>query len=208
MSAKRNVDSVTLLAVSKKKPVDAIREAQAAGLEHFGENYVQEALTKIPIIEGRVNWHFIGPLQSNKTRAVAENFDWIHTISNSRIARRLSDQRPSHLEPLQVCLQIKPTGGDKRSGVGAEDLESLARLVDELPGLRLRGLMIMPLPNRDPDETRAEFARVRQYARELRESGLAIDTLSMGMSGDFETAIAEGSTIIRIGTELFGARDR
>jgi len=208
LSAKRNVDSVTLLAVSKKKPVDAIREAQAAGLEHFGENYVQEALTKIPFIEGRATWHFIGPLQSNKTRAVAENFDWIHTVSSARIARRLSSQRPDRLPPLQVCLQIKPAGGDSRSGVDEQDLESLARLVDELPGLQLRGLMIVPLPDCSPAETRAEFARVRQYAQDLRESGWEMDTLSMGMSADFEAAIAEGSTIIRIGTELFGARDR
>ena len=206
MSAKRNVDSVTLLAVTKKKPDDAIREAQAAGLEHFGENYVQEALTKIPLIEGRVSWHFIGPLQSNKTRAVAENFDWIHTVSSQRIARRLSDQRPDGYPPLQVCLQIKPVGGDARSGVDEEDLNSLARLVDELPGLRLRGLMIVPLPDLGLNDTRAEFARVRQYADALRRNGLEIDTLSMGMSADFEIAIAEGSTIIRIGTELFGAR--
>jgi pyridoxal phosphate enzyme (YggS family) len=208
ISADRNEDSVTLLAVSKQKSVEAIREAQAAGLVHFGENYLQEALTKIPEIEDPVIWHFIGALQSNKTRAVAEHFDWIHTVSSARIARRLSAQRPGELAPLNVCLQIKPAGGGSRSGIEENELEPLARLVKELPGLELRGLMIVPLVHRDPAETRKEFARVRQYAQDLRQRGYEIDTLSMGMSGDFESAIAEGSTLIRIGTALFGARDQ
>lgn len=201
------MDSITLLAVSKKQSVEAIREAQAAGLVHFGENYLQEALTKIPEIGNPAVWHFIGPLQSNKTRPVAEHFDWIHAVSSPRIARRLSDQRPHGKKPLQVCLQIQPAGGGQRSGVTRDELETLARLVTELPSLTLRGLMIIPLPQRDMSKTRAEFARVRQYAEDLRQCGYAVDTLSMGMSGDFEIAIAEGSTMIRIGTELFGARD-
>lgn len=207
VAANRSEHCVTILAVSKKKPVASIRAAQQAGLEHFGENYVQEALTKIPEIDPPAVWHFIGPLQANKTRAVAEHFDWIQSLSSERIARRLSAQRPQGMAPLQVCLQVSPRGADARAGLGHDELEPMARFVSESPGLQLRGLMIIPLAGLGERETRAEFARVRQYADELRALGFDIDTLSMGMSGDFEWAILEGSTMIRIGTKLFGARE-
>jgi PLP dependent protein len=205
-SAGRNPDSVRIIAVSKKQPVEAILAARDAGLVHFGENYLQEALEKIPSVDADAVWHFIGPVQSNKTRPIAEHFDWVHTVTSQRIAERLSAQRPAELADLNVCIQLRPGGADQRNGVGEQDLPALVATLSDLPRLQLRGLMIMPLPNLGEAATRAEFERANALFEALRDSGTAVDTLSMGMSGDLEAAIMAGSTCIRIGTDLFGAR--
>lgn len=204
--AGRNNDSVTLLAVSKKQPVEAIREAHALGIADFGENYLQEALPKIPELGPDVRWHFIGSIQSNKTKPIAENFDWVHTVDSRRIAERLSAQRPPESGELQVCIQIRPSGTQNRRGIAGTELQELAASIRELPNLRLRGLMIMPEADQDLSSTRQEFAKTRELLQELIEHGHDVDTLSMGMSGDLEVAIMEGSTIVRIGTGLFGPR--
>lgn len=204
--AGRNNDSVTILAVSKRQPIDSIRAAMAAGLRNFGENYLQEALQKIVETDPAVCWHFIGAIQSNKTRAIAENFTWVHTIGNRRIAERLSAQRPADAGELQACIQIQPANADYRGGIPADKLIELADVIGELPRVRLRGLMIMPLPNQAMVEIRREFARTRELLGDLRQRGHDVDTLSMGMSADLEAAIMEGSTIVRIGTDLFGPR--
>ena len=204
--AGRDPQCVRILAVSKRQPASAIREAQQAGLSQFGENYVQEALTKIPEIAAPAEWHFIGSIQSNKTRIIAENFDWVHTVSDARIANRLSARRPEALPDLQVCIQLRPTGGAQRSGIDTNELPALADLIEELPRLCLRGLMIMPLPDRAAADSRAEFGRTRALLEKLQARGLRADTLSMGMSADLEAAIMEGSTLVRIGTDLFGPR--
>jgi len=206
--AGRNNDSVTILAVSKKQPPDAVQAALAAGLQDFGENYLQEALTKITEIDRLARWHFIGAIQSNKTRPIAENFTWVHTIDSRRIAERLSAQRPPDTGELQACIQIRPENADKRGGIPADQLFELADIMCELPHIRLRGLMIMPLPNQAMDDSRREFARTRKLLGELIQRGHDVDTLSMGMSADLEAAIMEGSTIVRIGTALFGPRPR
>ncbi|AXO63387.1 YggS family pyridoxal phosphate-dependent enzyme [Pseudomonas sp. phDV1] len=204
-ASQRNFADIGLLAVSKTKPADAIREAHAAGVCDFGENYLQEALEKqtqladLPLI-----WHFIGPIQSNKTRPIAEHFDWVHSVDRLKIAQRLSDQRPAHLPPLNICLQVNVSGEDSKSGCSPEELRALARAVVALPNLRLRGLMAIPEPTDDVAAQHAAFARLRQLRDEL---ALNLDTLSMGMSHDLEAAIAEGATWVRIGTALFGARD-
>lgn len=201
----RDVRQIGLLAVSKTKPADMIRAAHAAGLQDFGENYLQEALEKqqeladLPLV-----WHFIGPVQSNKTRAIAEHFAWVHSVERLKIAERLSAQRPAHLPPLNICLQVNISDETSKSGCSAEELPALAAAVSQLPNLRLRGLMAIPEPSADPNEQRAVFARLRMLRDEL---GLSLDTLSMGMSHDLEAAIAEGATWVRIGTALFGARD-
>ncbi|PZQ36493.1 MAG: YggS family pyridoxal phosphate-dependent enzyme, partial [Ectopseudomonas oleovorans] len=200
-----NFADIGLLAVSKTKPAEAIREAHAAGLRDFGENYLQEALEKqtqladLPLI-----WHFIGPIQSNKTRPIAEHFDWVHSVDRLKIAQRLSEQRPAHLPALNICLQVNISGEDSKSGCSPEELTALARAVVALPNLRLRGLMAIPEPTDDVAAQHAAFARLRQLRDEL---ALNLDTLSMGMSHDLEAAIAEGATWVRIGTALFGARD-
>lgn len=181
--------------------------AYAAGLRHFGENYVQEALDKIPAIDRDGIWHFIGPIQSNKTRPIAENFDWVHSVTSQRIAGRLSSQRPGDRSDLQVCIQLRPLGADERNGVAEDDLPGLAAVIAGAPKLRLRGLMTIPLPGRGAADTRREFARARRLLDELGRAGHDVDTLSMGMSADLEAAIMEGSTCIRIGTDLFGTRD-
>lgn len=204
--AGRNNDSVTILAVSKKQPVDSIRSAMAAGLQDFGENYLQEALAKIDEVGSAVRWHFIGTVQSNKTRAIAENFAWVHTIGHRRIAERLSAQRPMDADELQACIQIQPANADERGGIQEDRLFELADVIRELPRIRLRGLMIMPMPNQTMIETRREFARTRELLGDLIQRGHDVDTLSMGMSADLEAAIMEGSTIVRIGTDLFGPR--
>ena len=204
-AAGRDPASVQLLAVSKTKPASAIREIHAAGVRDIGENYLQEALTKqqalsdLPLI-----WHFIGPIQSNKTKAIAEHFDWVHSVDRLKIAQRLSEQRPAGLAPLNLCLQVNVSGEDSKSGCAPADLPALAKAVAGLPNLRLRGLMAIPEPTEDRAAQEAAFARLRQLQESL---GLGLDTLSMGMSHDLEAAIAQGATWVRIGTALFGARD-
>jgi PLP dependent protein len=208
-AARRPVRSVTLLAVSKTQPATAIREAFAAQQHEFGENYVQEALTKkqaLTDLGSQLRWHLIGPLQSNKTREVAENFDWVHTVDRLRIAQRLSHQRPTGMAPLQVCLQVNISDEASKSGVAPADLEALARAVAAMPGLRLRGLMSIPEPSDDPVQQRRQHLQLRERKDALCAAGLALDTLSMGMSADLEAAIAEGSTLVRVGTAIFGAR--
>jgi len=208
-AAQRPVQSVTLLAVSKTFPADAVREAHAAGCRAFGENYVQEALAKIEALADlreRLEWHLIGPLQSNKTREVAAAFDWVHTVDRLKIAERLAAQRPEHLPPLNVCVQVNVSGEASKSGVAPADLPALARAVAKLPRLRLRGLMSIPQAVQGFDAQRAPHRRLHALFDALRTDGLALDTLSMGMSGDLEAAIAEGATIVRIGTALFGQR--
>ncbi|MFG0412771.1 YggS family pyridoxal phosphate-dependent enzyme [Pseudomonas sp. zjy_8] len=201
----RDPASVQLLAVSKTKPASAIREIHAAGVRDFGENYLQEALTKqqalsdLPLI-----WHFIGPIQSNKTKAIAEHFDWVHSVDRLKIAQRLSEQRPAGLAPLNICLQVNVSGEDSKSGCTPADLPALAKAVAALPNLRLRGLMAIPEPTEDRAIQEAAFASLRKLQEGL---GFGLDTLSMGMSHDLEAAIAQGATWVRIGTALFGARD-
>lgn len=204
-ASQRNLQDIGLLAVSKTKPADAVREAHAAGLRDFGENYLQEALEKqaalsdLPLI-----WHFIGPIQSNKTRPIAEHFDWVHSVDRLKIAQRLSDQRPAHLPALNICLQVNVSLEASKSGCSPEELPELARAISALPNLRLRGLMAIPEATDDNAAQHAAFARLRQLRDDL---ALNLDTLSMGMSHDLEAAIAEGATWVRIGTALFGARD-
>lgn len=207
--AGRAPSGVTLLAVSKTVSPDRVREAFEAGQPAFGENYVQEGLDKIAALgdlRGRIAWHFIGPLQSNKTRPVAEQFDWVHAIDRLKIAERLSAQRPADLAPLQVCIQVNISNEDTKSGVLPKEVPALARAVAALPNLRLRGLMAIPAPAADLAAQRVPFAALRRLLEELRQSGLDVDTLSMGMSADMPAAIAEGATMVRIGTAIFGAR--
>lgn len=205
----RAADSVQLLAVSKTHPAAAVAEAFSAGQRAFGENYLQEALEKIESLSGEpLEWHFIGPLQSNKTKAVAEHFDWVHSLDRWKIARRLSEQRPAHMAPLNVCLEVNVDGEGSKSGLQPGEVPELARAVAELPGLRLRGLMAIPAPRTDFEAQREPLRRLRTLREELATLGLdGLDTLSMGTSGDLEAAIAEGATIVRIGTAIFGPRD-
>ncbi|MEE4718553.1 YggS family pyridoxal phosphate-dependent enzyme [Pseudomonas alliivorans] len=205
LAAQRDPASVGLLAVSKTKPSSALREAYAAGLRDFGENYLQEALGKqAELADLPLCWHFIGPIQSNKTRAIAENFAWVHSVDRLKIAQRLSEQRPEGLEPLNICIQVNVSGEASKSGCTPEDLPALAAAISALPRLRLRGLMAIPEPTEDQAEQAAAFAAVRTLQDHL---DLPLDTLSMGMSHDLEAAIAQGATWVRIGTALFGARD-
>ena len=201
----RDLDHIGLLAVSKTKPAVAVREAYAAGIRDFGENYLQEALEKqAELSELPLIWHFIGPIQSNKTKPIAENFAWVHSVDRLKIAQRLSEQRPADLPPLNICLQVNVSAEDSKSGCAPAELAALAQAVSQLPNLRLRGLMAIPEPTDDVAAQRAAFARLR----ELRDGlPLTLDTLSMGMSHDLDAAIAEGATWVRIGTALFGARD-
>ncbi|RLQ20929.1 YggS family pyridoxal phosphate-dependent enzyme [Seongchinamella sediminis] len=200
---------VVLLAVSKTRPAADIRAAHACGLDQFGESYLQEALAKIDeLADLPLTWHFIGPIQSNKTRPIAEHFQWVHSVDREKIARRLSEQRPAELPPLQVCLQVNISGEASKSGASEEALPGLAALVDELPRLQLRGLMAIPAASDDETEQRRAFARLRQLFEALQQHHPQLDTLSMGMSGDWQAAIAEGSTMIRIGTAIFGPRQR
>lgn len=208
--AGRPVQAVTLLAVSKTFGPDAVRAVAAEGQAAFGENYVQEALAKIEALADlrpQLQWHLIGPLQSNKTRVVAEAFDWVHSIDRLKIAERLSEQRPADRPPLQVCLQVNISGEDSKSGVAPADVPALARAVAALPRLRLRGLMAIPEPAADFAAQRAPHRALRVLMDELRGQGLTtLDTLSMGMSADLEAAVAEGATIVRVGTAIFGGR--
>ncbi len=207
--AQRPVQSVTLLAVSKTFGVESVREAHGAGQRAFGENYVQEALVKVRSLgdlRPGIEWHLIGPLQSNKTREVAAAFDWVHSVDRLKLAERLSTQRPPGLPPLQVCLQVNISRQASKSGVAPAEVSGLARAVAALPGLRLRGLMAIPEPVADPVAQRQPHRALRALLEALCAEGLALDTLSMGMSDDLEAAIAEGATIVRVGSAIFGPR--
>lgn len=206
----RPTGDVQLLAVSKTHSVERIREAHARGLRAFGENYVQEALDKIDALPDLpdIEWHFIGPLQSNKTKEVAARFDWVHSIDRLKIARRLGEQRPDDLPPLNVCVQVNISGEASKSGIHPDETEALCEAVAALPGLRLRGLMAIPAPARDLEAQRAVYRPLADRFRALRSRYGTVDTLSIGMSGDMEAAIAEGGTLVRIGTGIFGPRNR
>ncbi|WP_341522282.1 YggS family pyridoxal phosphate-dependent enzyme [Pseudomonas sp. G.S.17] len=205
LAAQRDPAAIGLLAVSKTKPASALREAYAAGLRDFGENYLQEALSKqLELADLPLCWHFIGPIQSNKTRAIAENFAWVHSVDRLKIAQRLSEQRPADLPPLNICIQVNVSGEASKSGCTPADLPTLAAAISALPRLKLRGLMAIPEPTEDSAEQNAAFAAVKSLQQQLN---LPLDTLSMGMSHDLEAAIAQGATWVRIGTALFGARD-
>ncbi len=207
----RDPRSVNVLAVSKTHPAQAVRQAHAVGINAFGENYVQEALAKIDALKdlrSQLQWHFIGPLQSNKTRSVAEAFDWVHSVDRLKIAQRLSQQRPPGLADLNVCLQVNISGEDSKSGLPPADVLSVAAAVSRMPGLRLRGLMAIPQPEPDLQAQRLPHRRLRALFEQVCDSGVALDTLSMGMSADLEAAIAEGATWVRVGTALFGQRQR
>jgi len=205
----RNPDDISLLAVSKTWPAVDVRAAVNAGQRVFGENYVQEGVDKtVELAALGLTWHFIGPLQSNKTRRVAETFDWVHSVERLKIAERLSEQRPEGLPPLQVCLQANVSGEETKSGVALSELPQLALQVARLPRLKLRGVMAIPAPLDDFDAQRQSFRLVREAYEQLRGEGLALDTLSMGMTHDLEAAIAEGATLVRVGTAIFGERNR
>ncbi len=206
-AAGRDPADIRLLAVSKTRPVDDVLAALAAGQRAFGESYVQDALPKIAAIGDRAEWHFIGPVQSNKTRAIAEHFDWVQSVDRLKIARRLSEQRPPGRPPLQICLQVNVSRDPAKAGVDPERATELARAVAELPNLQLRGLMTIPARSDDPARQREPFRRLRELYETLQTRGFALDTLSMGMSADLEAAIAEGATLVRIGTAIFGPRD-
>jgi PLP dependent protein len=206
-AAGRNVDSVTLLAASKAQPAQRIRELAQLGVRHFGESYVQEGLQKRETLRDLpLTWHFIGRLQANKTRSVASSFDWVHGIDRLKIAERLSEQRPFHAPPLNVCLQVNVGDEGSKGGVTSTELPALAAGVAALPRLKLRGLMCIPPAEEDPSRQRAWFASVRRELESLNAAGAELDTLSMGMSADLEAAILEGATLVRIGTALFGPR--
>lgn len=203
----RNSNEVTLLAVSKTKPAADLRTAYLAEQRHFGENYLQEALEKQQQLNDLdIVWHFIGPIQSNKTRPLAEHFDWVHSVDRLKIARRLSEQRPGHLAPLNICLQVNLDSEDTKSGVSLEELPALVESVAILPHLRLRGLMAIPAPRSDFDEQQQSLQRLHTALQQINSRGHSLDTLSMGMSGDLDAAVAAGSTMVRIGTDIFGAR--
>ncbi|MGZ5270670.1 MAG: YggS family pyridoxal phosphate-dependent enzyme [Ramlibacter sp.] len=207
--AQRQVNEVTLLAVSKTFGPDAVREAHQAGQAAFGENYIQEAVEKIALLADLpLEWHCIGPIQSNKTRLVAQHFDWAHTVDRLKVAQRLSEQRPDGRPPLNVCIQVNIDGGPAKSGVAPQEALDLARQVALLPRLRLRGLMTIPEPAEGFEAQVAVHARAAELFRQLRDAGLPVDTLSMGMTADLEAAIAAGSTMVRVGTALFGGRPR
>ena len=208
-AARRPVQSVTLLAVSKTFDALAVRCALAAGEHRFGENYVQEGVDKIATladVRGQIEWHLIGPLQSNKTRVVAEQFDWVHSVDRLKIAQRLSEQRPAHLAPLQVCLQVNISGEASKSGLRPGEVAAVAHAVAALPRIALRGLMAIPEPTATTEAQRAPHRALRELLHSLRAEGLALDTLSIGMSADLEAAIAEGATIVRVGSAIFGTR--
>ncbi|MFA9951104.1 YggS family pyridoxal phosphate-dependent enzyme [Dentiradicibacter hellwigii] len=205
----RNPDDITLLAVSKTWPAESVRAAAAAGQRRFGENYVQEGVGKATELSGLgLEWHFIGPLQSNKTRAVAETFAWVHSVDRLKIAERLAEQRPEALPPLQVCVQVNVSNEASKHGVPLDAAGALMMQIARLPRLRLRGLMAIPAPNPDYEAQRRALRPVRELFERLRADGLAIDTLSMGMSHDLEAAIAEGATLVRVGTAIFGERSK
>lgn len=210
-AANRPRSDVQLLAVSKTFPSDAVLDAMQTGQRAFGENYLQEGVDKIAAVaaaapDAQLEWHFIGPIQSNKTRPIAENFAWVHAVDRLKIAQRLSEQRPVGMPPLNICLQVNISGEASKSGVAPEALAELAHQVAALPNLCLRGLMAIPEPESDAAKQHLPFARVRNLFEQLQAGGLQLDTLSMGMSGDLAAAVAEGATIVRIGTAIFGNR--
>lgn len=203
----RNVDSVTLVAVSKSQPAQAIEAAAQCGLRDFGESYLQEALQKISLVKARdITWHFIGNVQANKTRPIAENFAWVHGVDRLRIAERLSSQRPYHAPPLNICLQVNIAGEATKGGATPEEAPALVAAISRLPRLKLRGLMCLPPEEDEEARQRHWFALVRQLFERLNASGAGLDTLSMGMSADFEAAVLEGATRVRVGTAIFGPR--
>lgn len=203
----RHTRDISLLAVSKTRPAGDVREAAQAGQKMFGENYAQEGIDKLNELAAlQLEWHFIGPLQSNKTRQVAEAFDWVHSVDRLKIAERLSGQRPVTRPPLQVCLQVNVSGEESKSGVAIDEVPALARKVALLPHLKLRGLMAIPAPVDDFTQQRHAFRRLRLIFEQLKQDGLNLDTLSMGMTHDLEAAIAEGATLVRVGTAIFGER--
>jgi len=204
--AGRNESEVAVLAVSKRQSIESIRAATAAGLHSMGENYVQEALEKIAQCNAGIEWHFIGRVQSNKTKAIAENFNWVQTVTSFKIAERLDNQRPIALGPLNVCLQVDVDGSGAHGGVPVAEAGALCGQVAQLSNLRLRGLMTVPLPTDNLDSQRAPFRQLQQLHQQLISQGFGLDTLSMGMTGDLEAAVLEGSTMLRIGTALFGPR--
>jgi pyridoxal phosphate enzyme (YggS family) len=210
-AAARPRSTVQLLAVSKTFPAEAVLEAAACGQRAFGENYLQEGIDKIAAVakalpDTPLEWHFIGPIQSNKTRPIATQFDWVHTVERLKIAQRLSEQRPAERGPLNICLQVNISGEASKSGVHPDELPALARAVAQLPNQRLRGLMAIPEPEDDPALQRIPFARLRALAKDIVKDGIFVDTLSMGMSGDMRAAILEGASIVRVGSAIFGAR--
>lgn len=215
-SVSRDPHSVALLAVSKTFGPDAVIEAALAGQRAFGENYLQEAIDKMDVVNAALplllpsqllEWHFIGPIQSNKTRLIAERFDWVHSVDRKKIAERLSEQRPSHLPPLQVCLQVNISGEASKSGVTIDEAAELAQSVAVMPRIRLRGLMAIPEPTEEYEQQRNAFRQLRELFEKLQSQGVDIDTLSIGMSADMSAAIAEGATIVRVGTAIFGKRN-
>ena len=206
-AAGRQLNVVTLLAVSKAQPATLLREAFIAGQRLFGENYLQETLDKqAALADLDIEWHFIGPMQSNKTHAIAQNFSWVHSVDRLKIAERLNAARPSHLPPLQVCIQVNVSGEDSKSGVLPQEVYALAEALTKLPSLKLRGLMAIPAPTIDIARQRSQFGKVRELYEKLQAQGFKLDTLSIGMSEDFPAAIAEGATMVRIGSAIFGAR--
>lgn len=208
-AAGRPRSAVQLVAVSKTFAEGAVRAAAQAGQRDFGENYLQEAVAKIQALADlQLTWHFVGPIQSNKTRPIAEAFQWVHSVDRERIAVRLSEARPPHLPPLQVCVEVNVSGESSKSGVSPEALPALARRVSALPGLVLRGLMAIPEPTADAQLQRRRFRMLRELKDELARAGVVLDTLSMGMSADLEAAIAEGATMVRVGTAIFGERGK
>ena len=206
MAAGRDPASIRLLAVSKTRPVTDLEAALAAGQTTFGESYLQDALPKIAAIGERAEWHFIGPIQSNKTRQIAGHFAWVHSVDRLKIAQRLNEQRPAGLPPLNVCLQVNTSGENTKAGISPATTLTLATAVAALPRLRLRGLMTIPAPEQDVQQQRQPFALLRQLLEQLNAKGFELDTLSMGMSNDLEAAILEGATLVRIGTAIFGPR--
>lgn len=205
-TAGRDPATILLLAVSKTQSADVIQTAYDAGLRAFGENYIQEAVDKQPLLPADIEWHCIGPVQSNKSKLVAEHFAWCHTVDSLKLAERLNNQRPQSLPPLNVCIQLHVGGEDNKSGIGADEVLDIAAAIAQLPRLRLRGLMTIPPASDDPAQQRRWFAEAREVYEKLRARHPTVDTLSMGMSGDLEAAIAEGSTMIRVGSALFGPR--
>jgi len=204
----RTSGSVQLVAVSKTRPIEDIHTAFAENQHHFGENYLQDALSKIEnITESGIEWHFIGAIQSNKTRQIAENFHWVHTVDRLKIAQRLNDQRPEKLTPLNICIQVNISGEESKSGIYANEVLSLAKQMSLLPHIKLRGLMVIPASSNSFEEQRKPFHLLTELKDEIHMQGIELDTLSMGMSNDMEAAIAEGSTIVRIGTAIFGKRE-
>jgi len=207
--SQRDKATVKVLAVSKTRAAEAIRIAHKCGLSEFGENYLQEAIEKIEELSDLpLTWHFIGPIQSNKTKLIAENFAWVHSVDRAKIARRLSEQRPTHLPPLQTCIQVNISREFSKSGVSLEELPFLAKELRRLPGITLRGLMAIPAATDDFEYQSGEFAKLRTAMENLKDIVPEIDTLSMGMSQDMEAAIAEGSTLVRVGTDIFGPRNK